>query len=195
MKITLSKSQWQNIGKQAGWIKEAQETPSQIPQPDINTPISDNKRMLDEAEMKPVIGEEIYNSLCLPNAQPIQEAVKYQDNDWYILYKNGQVEYMIDGRDGVIANPQDAKLFISRITDDPDTSYCDSCGEENPHFKIVDEGIGAYEFWGARGTDVDLQVATECCESGIVDKFGREKEMPSVDSVKSDYDDYDNYGD
>lgn len=45
---------------------------------------------------------------------------------------------------------------------------CDCCGhlaEET----TVDMGIGAYEFWGARGVHHDYQTVSRCCEAEIVE--------------------------
>ena len=44
------------------------------------------------------------------------------------------------------------------------TGICEACGKE-ANFKIEDFGIGAYEFWGAKGTHHDYQWISECCEA------------------------------
>ena len=42
--------------------------------------------------------------------------------------------------------------------------YCGSCKEECTAIE-VDFGIGAYEFWGARGYDSRVEIVSDCCES------------------------------
>lgn len=104
MKIKLSKSQWERIGRVAGWMKEAQIIP-QIPQ----------------------------------------------------------------------------------VEEDPENMrFCDNCGAKDPEYKIMDVGIGSYEFWGSRGRDVRLTVGTACCGGGIVDGMGNERELPDVDEVRGE---------
>ncbi len=45
---------------------------------------------------------------------------------------------------------------------------CAGCGQP-AETKEMDFGIGAYEFWGSREVHRDIQVVTECCETGLVD--------------------------
>jgi len=103
MKIILSKSQWEEIGKTAGWIKEAQAIP-------------------------PIPQEE---------------------------------------------DPEDMR-------------FCSECGKKDPEFKIVDMGIGSYEFWGSRGRDVRPTVVTNCCGGVVVDGLGNERAMPDIDEVRGE---------
>jgi hypothetical protein len=35
---------------------------------------------------------------------------------------------------------------------------------------IVDEGIGHYEYWGAKGVDVRLVEVSPCCEDVVLDR-------------------------
>lgn len=43
---------------------------------------------------------------------------------------------------------------------------CEFC--ENPCNGIwVDYGIGEYEFWGSKGSDVDVLFVSDCCESPL----------------------------
>jgi len=44
--------------------------------------------------------------------------------------------------------------------------YCGECKEECKVI-TVDDGIGSYEFWGARGCDVRLRAASDCCEGDV----------------------------
>lgn len=44
--------------------------------------------------------------------------------------------------------------------------YCGECRKECD-FVGKDFGIGAYEFWGARGVDTNIQTVSVCCEGEI----------------------------
>lgn len=44
---------------------------------------------------------------------------------------------------------------------------CAECGEEC-FAKTIDNGIGGYEFWGAKGTHHDYQVVSNCCEAEFI---------------------------
>jgi len=43
---------------------------------------------------------------------------------------------------------------------------CMSCKEECGG-KYVDNGIGAYEYWGSRGRHVQKDLASDCCEGDV----------------------------
>ncbi len=46
------------------------------------------------------------------------------------------------------------------------TFYCGECKEEcNP--TVIDEGIGSYEFWGAKCVDTRLFLVSCCCEGTV----------------------------
>lgn len=76
--------------------------------------------------------------------------------------------------------------FQKEETKDPeDERYCSVCGAKDPEYKIIDEGIGPYEFWGSRGNDVRLTTGTACCGAGIVDGLGKVRELPDVDTLRS----------
>lgn len=53
--------------------------------------------------------------------------------------------------------------------DDGKHGYCASCGKECTAM-IVDEGIGHYEYWGAKGVDVRLVEVSPCCEDVVLDR-------------------------
>ncbi len=58
-----------------------------------------------------------------------------------------------------------------------DTLYCERCEEPcSPAF--VDFGIGPYEYWGFKGVDKRIEVASDCCEALIfeVDEDGNRHE-------------------
>jgi hypothetical protein len=45
---------------------------------------------------------------------------------------------------------------------------CKACNREC-NVVTVDFGIGAYEYWGAPGVDVQLAEVSDCCESAYED--------------------------
>lgn len=44
---------------------------------------------------------------------------------------------------------------------------CSECREECLE-TTVDEGIGPFEFWGAKGNDSQIVVVSDCCEARIL---------------------------
>lgn len=48
-------------------------------------------------------------------------------------------------------------------------TYCKDC-HERCRPQRMDFGIGAYEYWGARGNDVNIQTVSDCCEAEVVDQ-------------------------
>lgn len=53
--------------------------------------------------------------------------------------------------------------------DDRRSGYCAECGEECTA-TVIDEGIGAYEYWGAKGVDIRLVEVSPCCEAEVLDE-------------------------
>lgn len=45
---------------------------------------------------------------------------------------------------------------------------CEACGSECTA-TVVDNGIGAYEFWGSRGVHHDYRQCSPCCEAEVVE--------------------------
>lgn len=41
---------------------------------------------------------------------------------------------------------------------------CSAC-KEPCTVKIIDNGIGSYEYWGAKGRDIQLEAVSDCCEA------------------------------
>jgi hypothetical protein len=35
---------------------------------------------------------------------------------------------------------------------------------------VIDEGIGSYEYWGAKGVDIRLVEVSPCCEADVLDE-------------------------
>lgn len=50
---------------------------------------------------------------------------------------------------------------------------CSEC-KKISHGKVVDEGIGPYEYQGMKGVDVNLCLVSECCEAPLLDDKGKE---------------------
>jgi len=46
--------------------------------------------------------------------------------------------------------------------------YCTECNE-SCNAKDVDFGIGAYEYWGYKSVDRNIQTVSDCCEAEIRD--------------------------
>lgn len=44
--------------------------------------------------------------------------------------------------------------------------FCGECGKECD-WQDVDYGVGGNEYWGAYGTDVNVQRVSDCCEGDI----------------------------
>lgn len=42
--------------------------------------------------------------------------------------------------------------------------FCSDCGKECTVIE-VDFGIGAYEYWGAPGVDIQIADVSDCCEA------------------------------
>ena len=47
-------------------------------------------------------------------------------------------------------------------------TYCTHCKRECDTI-TVDEGIGAYEYWGAKGVDIRLVTYSDCCEAEVTE--------------------------
>ena len=43
-------------------------------------------------------------------------------------------------------------------------AVCSECGS-SCLCKALDFGIGGYEYWGSRGTDIQLEAVSDCCEA------------------------------
>lgn len=52
---------------------------------------------------------------------------------------------------------------------DTEDMICPGCNVLNPEMEWVDFGIGAYEYWGATGCDVQEVWVTKCCEEEPVE--------------------------
>lgn len=53
--------------------------------------------------------------------------------------------------------------------------YCTACKQEC-EVEVIDEGIGAYEYWGAKGVDIRLVEQSQCCEADVTDEPPEEDE-------------------
>jgi hypothetical protein len=46
------------------------------------------------------------------------------------------------------------------------TTYCEECKEECTPI-LIDEGIGNYEYWGAKCVDTHIICVSACCEANV----------------------------
>lgn len=46
--------------------------------------------------------------------------------------------------------------------------WCSECGKECEG-KVIDDGIGTYEFWGSKCVDNDYKVVSDCCEGEVLE--------------------------
>lgn len=60
------------------------------------------------------------------------------------------------------------------------TGICTECGQQATG-KVMDFGIGPYEFWGAPGNDVQLALVSICCEADMNDECGNLLEYDPYD--------------
>lgn len=56
--------------------------------------------------------------------------------------------------------------------DDGVSGICESCGMPCDS-KTVDDGIGPYEYWGAKGVHHDYYQASDCCGAEIAEGGGK----------------------
>lgn len=49
--------------------------------------------------------------------------------------------------------------------------YCNVCGKECEG-QWIDEGIGSYEYWGAKYNDVRWVYVSDCCEGDLFENQG-----------------------
>lgn len=71
--------------------------------------------------------------------------------------------------------------------DDLPRGICESCGEACTA-RVVDMGIGAYEYWGAREVHHDYQVVSPCCDAEVV-KGGETLVRVSEHTARADHKD------
>ena len=77
MKITLSKRQWEFIGKKTGWTKEAQGNPNQ--------PLEELKRIATDPNST---AEELQSVIASPNATPEIISIVKQNPNCPYKYRN-----------------------------------------------------------------------------------------------------------
>ena len=66
--------------------------------------------------------------------------------------------------------------------------YCGDCGKVCSQ-KLVDMGIGPYEFWGRPGFDTNKQWVSDCCESTVFEdeELGHQADDPDPEADRADY--------
>ena len=67
----------------------------------------------------------------------------------------------------------------------PGELLCSSCGEVATG-RSADFGIGAYEYWGAKCVDRNVQWVSTCCDATLLDNTAA---RPEAAPPESDYDD------
>ena len=60
---------------------------------------------------------------------------------------------------------------------------CSDC-KEPCEVIIVDSGIGSYEYWGAKGTDVQLEAVSNCCNAPAY--IDSSKDFVTVSMIKEE---------
>lgn len=65
------------------------------------------------------------------------------------------------------------------------TYICTECGEEC-RGRVVDQGIGSYEFWGQRGVDSRKVFVSSCCEAEMTTDDGEEVEYEDPREAQAD---------
>ena len=50
-------------------------------------------------------------------------------------------------------------------------TFCSAC-RKPCEVKLVDDGIGPYEFWGMKGTDTRMVAVSDCCEYDLMHEDG-----------------------
>lgn len=184
MKITLSKKQWLEVGKQTGWLKKAQIEQKQDPKSPANIEMAQqNKEKLDKFN----IAHEFLPYWDTNYMIPGQIIDIHVNKFGKYLLTNGGVEVKDEGLEDFISDERQAHKVWERKDFDPIDTFCSDCGEKDPKVDNVDFGIGAYEFQGAPGVDKQVQPATKCCNSGIEDKYGRKKDAEVNVPTKEDY--------
>lgn len=69
--------------------------------------------------------------------------------------------------------------------DESEYPYCGGCG--NPcSTKIIDDGIGGYEFWGSKGYDSQKWVGSDCCEDTLYWNVGLTREYDASGELYGD---------
>lgn len=61
--------------------------------------------------------------------------------------------------------------------DGPDSGWCSECGKECG-VQVLDYGIGGYDYWGARGNDIQMCAVSDCCEGEVLESEPEPEEPP-----------------
>ena len=66
--------------------------------------------------------------------------------------------------------------------------YCKGCGKVCEQ-KLVDFGVGKYEFWGRVGFDTDKRYVSDCCEETVYENedLTIEEDNPDPEADRADY--------
>ena len=77
-------------------------------------------------------------------------------------------------RRGALYDNDGFEVTEADVAEEPEGGWCANCKEECDA-KIIDEGIGPYEYGDERGLDVSLLTVSDCCEAEVL------KEAPDED--------------
>ena len=81
------------------------------------------------------------------------------------------------------SNRRQAESLLEGAGDGP--FFCLCCKEEC-ELQVTDEGIGAYEYWGAKGTDVQLVLSSACCQDDFTEIDPKEEDDAACDAIIAD---------
>lgn len=56
---------------------------------------------------------------------------------------------------------------------------CSECGKKCVAV-IIDEGIGCYEYWGAKGAHTAYLAVSDCCEADVINRNGSKVTVAQV---------------
>lgn len=63
------------------------------------------------------------------------------------------------------------------------TLRCHACGAADPDTKTIDEGIGPYEYFGAKGVHTAWVEVTDCCDAEFSD-METDEALRTVDRIR-----------
>ena len=174
MKITLSKKQWEAAGKKAGWLI-AQGLP--VTPETSQTPVDQQIARANEERLRAAGLAERFpyyfgKNFTVQGEGQIQE-VFVKGNEAYVLLKDGSVDVDSPYFKDVVTDKERAKLIWDMKDADPTDKFCEGCGTANPHVSRQQVGLG--ETGVVRDSKVAL--VTDCCQAGLIDKFGNEKKI------------------
>jgi len=77
-------------------------------------------------------------------------------------------------RRGAVYDSDGFEVTEADVAEGPESGWCSECKEEC-EAKVIDNGIGVYEYGSERAVDVRLDTVSDCCEAEVL------KEAPDED--------------